>query len=155
MACGIYSCKNLSVMSILGLVYTSYLVWLIFFSYSSLKIVCLVVVMYHSESGGCCDCGDKDAWKEEGYVPFPWLNTKHIEHFVSLKNLSDDCDNSCQTLCSYTLNTKIFLDVIQQRYWVWFLSMNWSNKFYSKWIGLVIIEVDITINLSLNWKWCW
>ncbi|KAH8933083.1 hypothetical protein BDL97_18G012900 [Sphagnum fallax] len=24
-------------------------------------------VMYHSESGGCCDCGDKDAWKEEGF----------------------------------------------------------------------------------------
>jgi hypothetical protein len=23
--------------------------------------------MYHSESGGCCDCGDKDAWKEEGF----------------------------------------------------------------------------------------
>jgi hypothetical protein len=80
MVCGIYSCKNLSVMSILGLVYTSYLVWLKFFSYSSIKIVCLAVVMYHSESGGCCDCGDKDAWKEEGYVPFPWLNTKHMEH---------------------------------------------------------------------------
>ncbi len=28
----------------------------------------LVVVMYNSDSGGCCDCGDKDAWKEEGYV---------------------------------------------------------------------------------------
>jgi hypothetical protein len=23
-------------------------------------------VMYHSESGGCCDCGDKDAWKISG-----------------------------------------------------------------------------------------
>jgi hypothetical protein len=77
MACGIYSCKNLSVMNILGLVYTSYLIWLKFLSYSSLKIVCLVIVMYHSESGGCCDCGDKDAWKEEGYVPFPCLNNKH------------------------------------------------------------------------------
>ncbi len=76
--------------------------------------MCLVVVMYHSESGGCCDCGDKDAWKEEGYVPFPWLNTKHTEHFVSLKNLSDDCDNSCQTSCFYTLNTKIFLDTFNK-----------------------------------------
>ncbi|CAM6059330.1 unnamed protein product [Sphagnum tenellum] len=24
-------------------------------------------VMYHSESGGCCDCGDKDAWKISGF----------------------------------------------------------------------------------------
>ncbi|CAK9877290.1 unnamed protein product [Sphagnum jensenii] len=23
--------------------------------------------MYHSESGGCCDCGDRDAWKEDGF----------------------------------------------------------------------------------------
>lgn len=25
-------------------------------------------VMYHSASGGCCDCGDLAAWKESGYV---------------------------------------------------------------------------------------
>ncbi|XP_024384261.1 E3 ubiquitin-protein ligase PRT6 isoform X2 [Physcomitrium patens] len=24
-------------------------------------------VMYHSESGGCCDCGDRAAWKESGF----------------------------------------------------------------------------------------
>jgi len=24
-------------------------------------------VMYHSESGGCCDCGNRDAWKEDGF----------------------------------------------------------------------------------------
>ncbi|KAL3678070.1 hypothetical protein R1sor_021026 [Riccia sorocarpa] len=24
-------------------------------------------VMYHSDSGGCCDCGDPAAWKEEGF----------------------------------------------------------------------------------------
>uniref|UniRef100_A0A7I4BEK2 E3 ubiquitin-protein ligase n=1 Tax=Physcomitrium patens TaxID=3218 RepID=A0A7I4BEK2_PHYPA len=24
-------------------------------------------VMYHSESGGCCDCGDQAAWKESGF----------------------------------------------------------------------------------------
>lgn len=24
-------------------------------------------VMYHSESGGCCDCGDRAAWKELGF----------------------------------------------------------------------------------------
>lgn len=23
-------------------------------------------VMYHSESGGCCDCGDPEAWKDVG-----------------------------------------------------------------------------------------
>lgn len=25
-------------------------------------------VMYHSESGGCCDCGDRAAWREFGYA---------------------------------------------------------------------------------------
>jgi len=24
-------------------------------------------VMYHSESGGCCDCGDPDAWEVSGF----------------------------------------------------------------------------------------
>ncbi|CAK9228199.1 unnamed protein product [Sphagnum troendelagicum] len=24
-------------------------------------------IMYHSESGGCCGCGDRDAWKEDGF----------------------------------------------------------------------------------------
>lgn len=28
----------------------------------------MYAVMYHSESGGCCDCGDRAAWKESGYV---------------------------------------------------------------------------------------
>jgi hypothetical protein len=37
-------------------------------------------------------------------------------------------------------------------YWVWFLSMDWTSKFYSKWIGLVIIKVDITINLFTQLK---
>lgn len=28
----------------------------------------MYAVMYHSESGGCCDCGDRAAWKESGYI---------------------------------------------------------------------------------------
>lgn len=24
-------------------------------------------VMYHSESGGCCDCGDRASWKDSGF----------------------------------------------------------------------------------------
>jgi uncharacterized protein (DUF779 family) len=27
---------------------------------------CINAVMYHSESGGCCDCGDPEAWKDVG-----------------------------------------------------------------------------------------
>ncbi len=41
-----------------------------FLSFSTFKIAFLVVDMYHSESGGCCDCGDRDAWKEDGYVEY-------------------------------------------------------------------------------------
>lgn len=29
--------------------------------------------MYHSDSGGCCDCGDLAAWKEEGCVPIAYV----------------------------------------------------------------------------------
>jgi hypothetical protein len=30
--------------------------------------------------------------------------------------------------------------------------MDWTSKFYFKWIGLVFIEVDITINLFTQLK---
>jgi hypothetical protein len=30
-------------------------------------------VMYDSDSPGCCDCTNGDAWKEDWYVQVPWL----------------------------------------------------------------------------------
>jgi hypothetical protein len=37
-------------------------------------------VMYNSDSGGCCDCGDKDAWKEEGFCTTHRLSNQKKGH---------------------------------------------------------------------------
>jgi len=34
--------------------------------------------MYDSDSPGCCDCTNGDAWKEDWYVQVPWLNTQYV-----------------------------------------------------------------------------
>jgi hypothetical protein len=36
--------------------------------------------MYNSDSGGCCDCGDKDAWKEEGFCTTHRLSNQKKGH---------------------------------------------------------------------------
>ncbi|BBN00658.1 hypothetical protein MPTK1_2g00960 [Marchantia polymorpha subsp. ruderalis] len=36
-------------------------------------------VMYHSDSGGCCDCGDPAAWKEEGFCSVHRSSSLHKE----------------------------------------------------------------------------
>ncbi|CAM6051174.1 unnamed protein product [Sphagnum compactum] len=37
-------------------------------------------VMYHSESGGCCDCGDRDAWKEDGFCKIHQVSNQKPGH---------------------------------------------------------------------------
>ncbi|CAK9854975.1 unnamed protein product [Sphagnum jensenii] len=37
-------------------------------------------VMYHSESGGCCDCGDREAWKEDGFCKIHQVSNQKPGH---------------------------------------------------------------------------
>ncbi|CAM6078744.1 unnamed protein product [Sphagnum tenellum] len=37
-------------------------------------------VMYQSESGGCCDCGDRDAWKEDGFCKIHQVSNQKPGH---------------------------------------------------------------------------
>jgi E3 ubiquitin-protein ligase UBR1/E3 ubiquitin-protein ligase UBR3 len=72
--------------------------------------------MYHSESGGCCDCGDRAAWKESGFcsihqrlhvqearVKDELLRATHdaVRHVLKellawVKKLHDKLSNSCE-----------------------------------------------------------
>jgi len=38
-------------------------------SRAGVSVLYLCTVMYRSEAGGCCDCGDETAWKPSGYGP--------------------------------------------------------------------------------------
>ncbi|CAM6049364.1 unnamed protein product [Sphagnum compactum] len=37
-------------------------------------------IMYYSESGGYCDCGDRDAWKEDGFCKIHQVSNKKPAH---------------------------------------------------------------------------
>jgi len=99
-------------------------------------------VMYHSESGGCCDCGDRGAWRESGFC----ITHQHVH--VGDAAVKEELEKITHSVVRYVL--------VELLSWVIKLKeepsyMNWRSMtmIYLSWLQKVC-AVDALRNIVCN-----